>query len=451
MTHIFPASEAVQASKLNGSEVVSLIKSGRLTCEAYVRALLARIDERDEAVKAWVSLDRDRVIRLAQELDRVPADQRGPLHGLPIGIKDVMLTRDMPTQYNSRLFESTSPSSMDAAPVAVLRAQGALIFGKTSTTEFASSKQGGWHQNLTRNAHAEDRTPGGSSSGSAAAVADFQVPIALGTQTGGSIVRPAAFNGCFGFKPTWGAISREGLGQWSPTNDTCGFFARSVQDLKMLMNAYHVVDDAPVKALSLSSAKVAFCKTHNWPGAGPGTIDAMHKAKTSLSAEGAHIEDLELPNDFSQIIHWHGIILSKEGQSSFLGPHLVDKTKMHDSVREHVENRKGYTRKQQLDAYDNCARLRPVWDAIASKYDVVVTPSVVDEAPLGLEHTGDMSFNSTWTVLQCPAIHVPAFTGQNGMPTGLTLVSSRFTDRQLLEVADVTGRVWQKSGNALTG
>lgn len=212
--------------RLTATEALELIRDQQLTIESYATSLLSRISSRDELTKAWVHLPKDLILSNARALDAVPFDQRSPIHGLPCGVKDVILTKDMPTQYNSRIFESEQPIGIDAAPIMTLRAAGALIFGKLSTTEFATSKQGDWHQNCTSNAHDSGRTPGGSSSGSGSAVGDFQIPVALGTQTGGSVVRPASFNGTYGFKPTWGAISREGLAQWSTTLDTCGFFAR---------------------------------------------------------------------------------------------------------------------------------------------------------------------------------------------------------------------------------
>ena len=186
--------------RLTAAEALPLLKNGDLKVLDYARSLLNRIQRRDPQVKAWVYLSPSQILKKAQELDELPVAERGPLHGLPVAVKDVILTKDMPTQYNSRLFESEDPSGIDANCVISLRAAGALLLGKTSTTEFATSKQGNWHQNLTHNAHDPKRTPGGSSSGSGAATGDFQVPIALGTQTGGSIVRPASFNGCYGFK-----------------------------------------------------------------------------------------------------------------------------------------------------------------------------------------------------------------------------------------------------------
>jgi Asp-tRNA(Asn)/Glu-tRNA(Gln) amidotransferase A subunit family amidase len=378
--------------QLHAAEALGLIRQGDLTIEAYAKSLLSRIKERDSQVRAWVYLNEEQVLGRARELDQVPHDQRSPIHGLPVGVKDVMLTKDMPTQHNSRIYQSDQPSGIDAAPIITLRTSGALIFGKLSTTEFATSKQGNWHQNLTTNARDPARTPGGSSSGSGAAVGDFQIPIALGTQTGGSVVRPASFNGTLGFKPTWGAISREGLAQWSVTLDTCGFFARSVEDLELMADIFRLKDDEPLpdQPFQIQGARIGFCETHNWPKATSGTQQAWKAAQSILQNHGAQVEDLNLPDDFSHVLDWHADVLSGEGRSSFLGQYLVAKDLLHDDIHAHIENRRNMSRKQQLDAYDNCARLRPVWDKLAADYDVVITPSVVDEAPLGLENTGDM-------------------------------------------------------------
>ncbi|KAF2726297.1 amidase signature enzyme [Polychaeton citri CBS 116435] len=434
--------------QLSAAQALQRLRDGSLKCEDYAQALLARIKYRDPTIRAWVYLNEDQILTQARHLDTIPPSERRPLHGLPIGIKDVILTRDMPTQYNSPLYETNVPINMDAAPVLTLRASGALIFGKTSTTEFATAKAGNIHQNLTANPHDPRRTPGGSSSGSGAAVADYHVPIALGTQTGGSVVRPASFNGCYGLKVSWGAVSREGLAQWSTTNDTCGFFTRSVEDLDVVADVFRLEDDVevPSQPFSLEGAKVALCKSPVWQKAGPGTIAAMDKASQILRSHGAAVMDLELPEDFAHVLDWHSAILGGEGQSSFLGQYLQDKDKMHDSIQALVENKSGNTRKQQLEAYDSCARLRPIWDSIASRFDAVITPSVVDEAPLGLERTGDMSFCSTWTVMQCPALNIPGFVGENGMPIGLTLVGPRYSDRRLLWVAKTIGSIFEENG-----
>lgn len=297
----------------------------------------------------------------------------------------------MPTQHNSLIYASSAPSTIDAAPIITLRTAGALIFGKTATTEFAASTQGGHHQNQSANAHDPKRTPGGSSSGSGAAVGDFQVPISLGTQTGGSTIRPGSFNGIYALKPTWGAISREGLAQYSMTCDTLGLYARSVEDLELLSQVFQLADDEPIPAepFPIKGSKIAFCKTHVWAKAGPGTKAAWAKAQELLSAHGASVEEIDLPDDFGKIADWHEKVLAGEGRTSFLGNYLLAKDKMHETMTSHVENIKKFSRKAQLEAYDNCARLRPVWDDIANNYDAVITPSVVDEAPIGMDSTGD--------------------------------------------------------------
>lgn len=378
----------IEAWRLTATEALKLLRSGEMNVEHYARSLLSRIEQREPVVKAWAFLDPSLILEQAKKLDEVPPEERGPLHGIPIGVKDIILTKDMPTQYNSRLHESQTPTGMDATNIIVLRNAGALIFGKTTTTEFASCHQGGVHQNHTTNAHDPKRTPGGSSSGSAAAVADYHVPIALGTQTAGSMIRPGSFNGIYAFKPTWGAISREGLAQYSITCDTLGFFTRSAEDFEMVSNLFQLEDDE-VKSVNIQDAKVAFLRTHVWPKGSESLRVAWQKAKDLLVQKGVSVEEIELPADFNGISDWHEVVLDGEGRTSFLGPYMLDRNLLHETMRGHVENAGGFSRRQLLDAYDNCARLRPLWDKIATQFDAVITPGVTDEAPLGLEHTGD--------------------------------------------------------------
>ena len=192
-------------------------------------------------------------------------------------------------------------------------------------------------------------------------------------------------------RPTWGAISGEGVSKWCTTLDTCGFLCRSVSDLEILSQVFQIVDDVapPKEPFKLSGAKIGFCKTHNWPKAGPGTQQAMAKARAILQNHGANVEDVDPPEEFSKVLEWHATVLKAEGRSSFLGHYLTDKSKLHDDIAGYVEDRDKVTRKAQAEAYDNCARLRPIWDELAGKYDVVLTPSIVDEAPVG-DNSGDM-------------------------------------------------------------
>lgn len=432
------------AYRMTASQALSLIQSNKLTVENYAKSLLSRIQERDSVVKAWAFLDPEFVLTQARKLDAIPSSERGPLHGIAIGVKDVILTKDMPTCHNSSIYREDGVGLVDAAPIITLRAAGALIFGKTTTTEFAAVTDGG----PSTNPHDERRTPGGSSSGSGAAVGDFQVPIALGTQTGGSTIRPGSFNSIYALKPTWGSISREGLAQYSMTCDTLGLYARSVEDLDLLAKVFQLADDEPTPAIpfNIKGAKIAFCKTHVWPKAGPGTQAAFEKAQELLKKQGATVEEIELPEEFKKIKQWHANVLAGEGRTSFLGNYLFAKDKMHKMLHEHVENYTKLSRKAQLESYDGVARLRPVWDEIAGKYDAVFTPSVIDEAPIGIQSTGDASFCSMWTILQVPCLNIPGFAGENELPIGLTLVGPRYRDLHVLYAGKAIGELFEAEG-----
>lgn len=248
-------------------------------------------------------------------------------------------------------------------------------------------------------------------------------------------------------RPTWGAISKEGIAQWCMTLDTCGFFTRSAQELDILLDVFKIRDDDPLpeEPFKLAGARVGFCKTDNWSKAGPGTQRAMEDAKAILKKNGVEVEDVESPSGFDKVLEWHAVVLKAEGRSSFLGHYMTDRSKLHDDIAGYVEDRDSTSRKAQLEAYDNCARLRTAWDELACKYDVILTPSIVDEPPEGY-NTGDMSFCSTWTIMHCPALNMPGFAGDNGLPIGLTAVAPRFRDRHLLHVAKTVGPIFEREG-----
>lgn len=207
----------------------------------------------------------------------------------------------------------------------------------------------------------------------------------------------------------------------------------------------HDDDAIPDEPFKLTGARIGFCKTHNWSKAGPGTQRAMEDARAILEKHGANVEEVEPPAGFDKVLDWHAVVLNAEGRSSFLGHYLTDKTKLHDDIAGYVENRNNTSRRAQLEAYDNCAKLRPKWDELAGKYDVILTPSIVDEPPPGY-NTGDMSFCSTWTIMHCPALNIPGFAGDNGLPVGLTAVAPRFRDRHLLYVARTIGPIFEREG-----
>ncbi|EWZ80525.1 amidase [Fusarium oxysporum f. sp. lycopersici MN25] len=423
------------------TQILENIRSGNLTVEQYASSLLERIKQRDDDVKAWAYLDPKSVLEQARALDQVPKYQRGPLHGLPVGIKDIILTKDMPTEHGSTIYKNDHPV-IDAGSVMVLRQAGCLIFGKTTTTEFAASFTGP----ATRNAHSAAHTPGGSSAGSAAAVADFQIPVALGSQTVGSIVRPAAFNGIYGFKPTWGTITREGQKFCAPTVDTIGFFSRSVSDFEILSDVFALHDDENSTFDNIKGLKFAVCRTSKWDLAGEGTIAAMDKAVELLKAHGAEVEELDLGPDFDQVIDWHFTLLRLEGATSLWPEYYQDKDKLDPVLAKGVEEKHRISRKAQLDAYDGLAALRPRFDKMADKYVAVLVPSVFDEAPEGLGNTGSPVFAATWTALHTPVVNIPGFRGKSNLPVGVSLVCARLRDRHLLKVSEAVGHIFEAEG-----
>ncbi|KAK5464698.1 hypothetical protein LTS15_001260 [Exophiala xenobiotica] len=428
-----------QVHRLSASETVTMLRNGDLTVSDYAERLLSRVSERNDMVNAWAYLDPSLVMEQARRLDAIPANERGPLHGVAVGIKDILTTRDMPTRYGSPIFQDDKRTSVDATAVLILRSAGALIFGKTSTTEFAATHRGG----SCRNPHNTDHTPGGSSSGSAAAVADFQVPIAIGSQTAGSIVRPAAYTGVYGFKPTWGAVATQGMSQFSPTCDTLGFFARTLQDLELLASVFRL----PLQRNQISPAnfnpRVAFLKTAAWEKAEPSSQKAWEDCKTSFGQLGVSCADVVLPQEFTnlQLEGWHDDILTFEAQRTFLGTYLTSKALLDPTIVQRLE-KKDVSPDIILQRYNSCVGLRSEWDEFARNYDVIITPSVTGEAPYGLEYTGDSCFNSMWTLLHAPVINVPGLKGKAGLPLGLSVVGSRYEESKVFRAAQFLADVF---------
>ena len=425
---------AVLLNELTATGITAAIAASQTGVEEVVRACLDRVAERDPAVRAWSYVDPACVLRQARELDKGP--QRGPLHGVPIGVKDMIDTADMPTQHNSPLFVGHRPA-LDAAAVATLRSAGAIILGKTDTTEFAAAGR----RAATRHPRDPGRSPGGSSAGSAAAVADWQVPLALGTQTAGSTMRPASFCGVFAMKPTWGAVSREGVKLYAASLDTLTWFARSVDDLSLLCDVFAIHDDAPPRPVVLPRARFAVCRTPMWNMAGPGTQAALDTATDRLVAAGAHVTALDLPQHFAALPGMQATIMLGEGRSAFLNLARSHGPALHDDFHARVENRAAISHAALLGAYDTAARCRSEFDAIAAGYDAVIVPSARDEAPSYADGPGDAVFNRMWTLLHGPSVNIPAFTGPTGMPVGVTLLAPRCHDRQLLAAASFVAGV----------
>ncbi len=413
--------------ELSASQAARKIAKGKLTSEALVRSCLDRIATRDDLVKAWAFVDEDLALEQARSRDASPA--RGPLHGVPVGIKDMIDTADMPTEYNSPLYQGHRPAR-DAACVSILRAQGAVILGKVATVEFASLGQ----NPPTGNPHNLAHTPGGSSSGSGAAVADKMVPLALGTQTGGSLIRPASFNGAFGLKPSYGLISTEGIKVYAQSLDTIGFIARSVEDLCLAADAFGVVDRS-FDAKPVDDLRIGYFPTQHWDEAQEETVAALERARAKLEAAGATVADVPFPESFAHLNEMQDRIMHWEGRGAYRAEYLSQGEILHPAFHEEVENAKGRSRAEIVEAYDRMAICRLDFEAAAVGYDAFLTPSVPGEAPEGLHNNGDAIFNRMWTALHCPCVNIPSDRGPNGLPVGVQLTAPRLRDGELLATA----------------
>ncbi len=428
--------------ELTATEVAHRVRAGTLTATQVAMAVLARIDARGDDVRAFAYLDAAELLGRAAMLDATTT--KGSLHGVPVAGKDVINTKDMPTSHHTPRYAGSRPG-LDAACVDTLRAAGALLVGKTVTTEFATTDVGG----PTRNPLDLTRTPGGSSSGSAAAVADFQSTIGLGTQTGGSTIRPASFTGVYGWKPTWNSISREGLKMYSATCDTLGLYARSAQDLALIADVFDLdPPETPVRT-TMDGARIAVVRSPVWFRASPATRTALAAGADRLRDAGAIVVELPLPKMFDGLPGAHRTILAKEGHSAFLNEYR-NTPDLADPFCAIVENRLQLSPSDYRAAYRLADACRSAFDDLAADFDAILTPSTTGEAPVGIESTGDPSFNSIWTLLQVPVVNVPGFLGPAGMPVGLSLVTRRYQDRAVIALAGLAGRLFEGTGRGPT-
>ena len=411
-------------------EAARRIADGTLTSEALVRACLDRISEREPLVQAWQHLDMDAAMNMARHVDRFGS---GPLKGIPIGVKDIIDTVDMPTGYGSPLYETSRPPR-DAACVALARHAGALILGKTVTTEFAYFQPG-----KTRNPHNPDRTPGGSSSGSAAAVASGRVPLAFGTQTAGSIIRPASFCGCVGYKPTFGLIDRTGVRPFADSLDTVGVFATTVQDAGFFASVIagrpnlHIADE-------VFRPRIGLTRTHAWEAAEPATATALDEAAARLRAAGLEIREVALPERWRGLLEAQKTIMAFEAARSHAPEMLTAPDRLSVKLRELLEAGAVIAAEDYDAAKVLVAEARAGFGNVLDGLDVLLTPSAPGEAPVGLGATGDPVFNRLWTALGVPCISVPGLTGPTGMPVGVQVVGRWSDDRRALAASAAIGQ-----------
>jgi Asp-tRNA(Asn)/Glu-tRNA(Gln) amidotransferase A subunit family amidase len=412
--------------ELTATEAAAAIADATSTSEGLVTACLERITEREDQVGAWTYLNPEQALAQARACDRGPT--RGVLHGVPIGIKDIIDTCDMPTGHGSPIYAGHRPSA-DAACVALLRAAGAVILGKTVTTEFAMFTPG-----KTANPHNLAHTPGGSSSGSAAAVADSMVPLALGSQTAGSIIRPASFCGVIGYKPTHGQFSVAGIKALSQTLDTLGGFARSVADLALLRAAFVA---APGRLSAVEpTPRIGLCRTPQWPHATAASRDALETAGQQLAAAGAEVRDLELPAEFENLAAAQETVQVFEGARCCAYELTRHREQLSNQLLELLDAAEHMTYATYAKAITLAETCRRRLESIFIDHDVLLVPSAPGEAPKGLETTGNPLFNRMWTLLHTPAVNLPGYTGSFSLPVGVQVIGAIGMDDRLLTIAD---------------
>ena len=431
------------ANFLTAREAHGKIAQGEISSEELVRNCLDRIVEYDGAIGAWAYLDPDYAIEQARQRD----DQRkrglplGPLHGLPVGIKDIIDTGDMPTEHGTPLHAGRTPAE-DATVVEKLREAGAVIMGKTVSTELAVMSPG-----KTTNPHDAGRTPGGSSSGSAAAVASFMVPLAVGTQTNGSVIRPASFCGVFGFKPTYGRISRHRVLAQSFPLDTIGVFARSLEDVALISDVLMEYDrrdramqprGRPRLGRTMAETPpmephLAFVRSPVWDQADESSKDAFREL---ISAVEERVDIVQLPPAFDQAHALHQKVMEADLARSFAREYRDGKDRLSASLREILERGQKVLATEYLDALDQVQGLQEELAEIFLEYDAIMTPATPGEAPQGLETTGNPAFCTIWTLCGTPAITLPLLQGPADMPIGVQMVGNRQDDGRLLRTCN---------------
>jgi Asp-tRNA(Asn)/Glu-tRNA(Gln) amidotransferase A subunit family amidase len=432
----------VSGSALTLAEAAADLREGRITSAELVGDCLKRIEEVDAEVQAWAFLDADHARAQAEAADshRKQGKALGPLHGVPIGIKDIFDTGDMPTQLGSPLWAGRTPRR-DAAVVARLRAAGAVIMGKTVTTEYAYRQPG-----KTTNPHDAGRTPGGSSSGSAAAVAARMVPGAVGSQTNGSVIRPAAFCGVVGFKPTHGLIPRRGALLLSRTLDHVGVFARTVVDAALMAEALVGFDEEdpdtrpiarpPLSAVAASEPplppRLAFVRSPAWEHAEPATREAFAELVEAL---GETVSEVELGPGFARAVEMHRTIMEVEMAHNLARDYDKGGDGLSAALRALIERGRGRAAVDYAAAVAGIPALNGVLDSVFDEFDAIVTPAAPGEAPRGLESTGNPIFCTLWTYLGTPAVTLPLLRTPAGMPLGVQLVARRDGDARLLRTA----------------
>ena len=413
-------------NELSFSEAAKRIANGDITSERLVRDCLDRIEAREPVVHAWAFLDPELALAQARRSDRADSPL-GPLHGVPVAVKDIIDTADMPTQMGSPIYDGHQPPS-DAACVTLMRAAGAVIMGKTVTVEFA-----GMAPPVTTNPHDPTRTPGGSSSGSAAAVADRMVPAAFGTQTAASVSRPAAYCGIIGYKPSYHRFSLRGVWPAAQTLDTLGLLARAMDDVELLSG---VLTNAAAPHAALDRPpRIGMCRTHLWDTVLPETAEAMDDAAARLAAAGAEVSAFELPGAFAGLTNARNLISNYERARATAFEWHNHRDLLSKPLQTAVERGFSIPYENYAAAQRLARACRAELGALFGGLDALLAPCVAGEAPVGLDSTGDHAFVGFWNLLHAPSFALPTHRGPNGMPVALHLIGPFAGDDKLMAVA----------------
>jgi len=432
----------MELAEFGATQLVRMIENGEISSLELVEACIGRIEDKEEDIGAWAHMDQNYAREQAEKCNLLHASGNpcGPLHGIPVGIKDIFDTEDFPTEYGSVIYAGHRPR-VDCTAISLLKAAGAVIMGKTVTTEFAVYSPG-----KTRNPFDLKRTPGGSSSGSAAAVAAGMVPLAIGSQTNGSVIRPASFCGIVGFKPTHGAISRHGVLTQSPLLDHVGVFARSIEDLALIADCLTSYDDRDMAMTAMTTRnfaamataeppmppKLAFVKSPFWDRADEDTQEGFAELAEAL---GEFCEEVDLPPHFDDGEELHRTLLGADLAKNFAELYERAKDQLSDNLCAFIKKGQKVLAVDYNRAIDRREMLNDGLDDIFGEYDAILTPSTIGQAP-PIETTGDPIFCTLWTLCGTPAVTLPLLQGADGLPIGVQLVGQRGDDARLLRTAN---------------
>ena len=429
-------------SNLTAVNIVQSLKKGEFTCEELVTNYIDHINKYEKNVQAWEFFDETLILKQAKKLDQDHQSGKvhGDLHGVPVGIKDIFDTENMPTSDGTEIHKE-NPSWSDCTVVSKLKQAGAIIMGKTVTTELAYYSPG-----KTKNPHDPTRTPGGSSSGSAAAVASHMVPLAIGSQTNGSVIRPASYCGVVGYKPTKGLISRHLVLQISRALDQIGVFSNTLEDAALISEQLFGYDkqdpdtslSAKPKLLEATKQKppiepiFAYIKLPFMDELDEDAKKGFEEIKDELKGK---IDEIELPEGFVDIPEWHKVIMESDMARSFSAEYTKSKHKLSNNIIEAIERGMKYTAVEYNNALSKIDAANIYFKQFFYDYDAILTPSASGEAPKGLKSTGNPIFCTIWTFCGMPCISLPLLQGNNGLPIGVQLVSSLFDDERLFRNA----------------